>query len=96
MHHVDPAISWDELWGAFENAVHQGKIGYVGSSNFAAWQIAIAQSEAKNRHFLGLVSEQHKYSLNCRLPELGSIARRQRAGPWRHSMESTGWWLTGT
>jgi len=86
MHHVDPAVSWDELWGAFENAVHQGKIGYVGSSNFAAWQIAIAQSEAKNRHFLGLVSEQHKYSLNCRLPELEVLPAAKELGlgviPW--------------
>ncbi|MBT2284768.1 aldo/keto reductase [Paenibacillus polymyxa] len=86
MHHVDPAISWDELWGSFENAVHQGKIGYVGSSNFAAWQIAIAQSEAKNRHFLGLVSEQHKYSLNCRLPELEVLPAAKELGlgviPW--------------
>ncbi|PQP82559.1 aldo/keto reductase [Paenibacillus sp. PCH8] len=86
MHHVDPAISWDELWGSFENAVNQGKIGYVGSSNFAAWQIAIAQSEAKNRHFLGLVSEQHKYSLNCRLPELEVLPAAKELGlgviPW--------------
>ncbi|WP_366345781.1 aldo/keto reductase [Paenibacillus amylolyticus] len=86
MHHVDPAISWNELWGAFENAVHQGRIGYVGSSNFAAWQIAIAQSEAKNRHFLGLVSEQHKYSLNCRLPELEVLPAAKELGlgviPW--------------
>lgn len=86
MHHVDPAVTWDELWGAFENAVHQGKIGYVGSSNFAAWQIAIAQSEAKNRHFLGLVSEQHKYSLNCRLPELEVLPAAKELGlgviPW--------------
>ncbi|OMF67808.1 aldo/keto reductase [Paenibacillus sp. FSL R5-0766] len=86
MHHVDPAVSWNELWGAFENAVHQGKIGYVGSSNFAAWQIAIAQSEAKNRHFLGLVSEQHKYSLNCRLPELEVLPAAKELGlgviPW--------------
>ncbi|MBD8840259.1 aldo/keto reductase [Paenibacillus sp. CFBP 13594] len=86
MHHVDPAVSWNELWGAFENAVHQGKIGYVGSSNFAAWQIAIAQSEANNRHFLGLVSEQHKYSLNCRLPELEVLPAAKELGlgviPW--------------
>lgn len=86
MHHVDPVITWDELWGAFEHAVYQGKIGYVGSSNFAAWQIALAQSEAKNRHFLGLVSEQHKYSLNCRLPELEVLPAAKALGlgviPW--------------
>ncbi|PZT53412.1 aldo/keto reductase [Paenibacillus silvae] len=86
MHHVDPAVTWDELWGAFEHAVCQGKIGYVGSSNFAAWQIALAQSEAKNRHFLGLVSEQHKYSLNCRLPELEVLPAAKALGlgviPW--------------
>lgn len=86
MHHVDPNVTWDELWGAFEIAANQGKIGYVGSSNFAAWQLAIAQSEAKNRHFLGLVSEQHKYSLNCRLPELEVLPAAQSLGlgviPW--------------
>lgn len=86
MHHVDPAVTWDELWGAFEVAVHQGKIGYVGSSNFAGWQIAVAQAAAQSRHFLGLVSEQHKYSLTCRLPELEVLPASQQLGlgviPW--------------
>ncbi|MBY0012257.1 aldo/keto reductase [Paenibacillus typhae] len=86
MHHVDRSVSWDELWGAFELAVNQGKVGYVGSSNFAGWDIAIAQSEAKARGFLGLVSEQHKYSLTCRLPELEVLPAAQNLGlgviPW--------------
>ncbi|GIP43123.1 putative oxidoreductase YrpG [Paenibacillus sp. J45TS6] len=86
MHHVDPVISWEELWGAFEVSIAQGKIGYVGSSNFAGWQIAVAQSAAKQRHFLGLISEQHKYSLNCRLPELEVLPAAQNLGlgiiPW--------------
>lgn len=86
MHHVDTNVTWDELWGAFELAVNQGKIGYVGSSNFAGWQLAVAQSEAKNRHFLGLVSEQHKYSLTCRLPELEVLPAASQLGlgiiPW--------------
>ncbi|QCT03914.1 aldo/keto reductase [Paenibacillus algicola] len=86
MHHSDLSVTWDEMWGAFEVAVQQGKIGYVGSSNFAGWQIAAAQSEAKSRHFLGLVSEQHKYSLNCRLPELEVLPAAQHYGlgviPW--------------
>ncbi len=70
MHHVDLNCTWDELWGAFEVAVQSGKIGYVGSSNFAGWHLAVAQSAARERHFLGLVSEQHKYNLLCREPEL--------------------------
>lgn len=63
-------VSWEELWEVFQALVQQGKIDYVGSSNFAGWDLIKAQAAAKERHFLGLVSEQHKYSLLCRLPEL--------------------------
>ena len=38
-----------------EVLVAQGKILYVGSSNFAGWHIAQAQEAARRRHFLGLV-----------------------------------------
>ena len=70
MHHVDRQATWPELWGAFETLSRQGKITYVGSSNFAGWHLAEAQAEAAKRQFLGLVSEQHKYNLLCREPEL--------------------------
>jgi aryl-alcohol dehydrogenase-like predicted oxidoreductase len=69
-HHEDAHAPWDELFGAFEAAVTSGKIYYVGSSNFGARHLAYAQAAAEKRHFLGLVSEQHKYSFTCRLPEL--------------------------
>jgi aryl-alcohol dehydrogenase-like predicted oxidoreductase len=86
MHHIDRSVGWTEIWGAFETAVQQGKIGYVGSSNFAGWDIAVAQGEAKARGFLGLVSEQHKYNLLCRLPELEVLPAAQNLGlgviPW--------------
>lgn len=86
MHHIDLSVTWDELWSAFEITMSQGKIGYVGSSNFAGWQIAVAQAEAKSRHILGLISEQHKYSLTCRLPELEVLPAAQNLGlgiiPW--------------
>ncbi len=80
MHHIDRNVSWDELWGAFEVFVNQGKIGYVGASNFAGRDLVKAQYEAKNRHFLGLVSEQHKYSLLCRLPELEVLPAAEEHG----------------
>jgi len=70
MHHVDRNTPWDETWQAMETLVQQGKILYVGSSNFAGWHIAKAQETAKARHFLGLVSEQSLYNLKDRMIEL--------------------------
>jgi aryl-alcohol dehydrogenase-like predicted oxidoreductase len=86
MHHVDRNASWEELWGVFESLVQQGKVGYVGASNFAGWHLAVAQAAAQSRHFFGLVSEQHKYHLLCRLPELEVLPAAQGLGigviPW--------------
>jgi aryl-alcohol dehydrogenase-like predicted oxidoreductase len=42
MHHVDRTAPWDEIWQAMETLVQQGKITYVGSSNFAGWHITQA------------------------------------------------------
>ncbi|MCK8488114.1 aldo/keto reductase [Paenibacillus sp. MBLB2552] len=86
MHHVDRNVTWEELWNAFEVAQNQGKIGYVGASNFAGRDLVKAQYEAKARGALGLVSEQHKYSLLCRLPELEVLPAAEELGigviPW--------------
>jgi aryl-alcohol dehydrogenase-like predicted oxidoreductase len=73
MHHVDTSVTWDELWDVFESSFIQGKIDYVGSCNFAGLHLMQAHMDARKRHFLGLVSEQHKYNLLCRLPELELI-----------------------
>lgn len=70
MHHVERRAPWDEVWQAFETLVQQGKALYFGSSNFAGWHIARANEAARARHFLGLVSEQCKYSLLHRGVEL--------------------------
>lgn len=70
MHHIDRRTSWEELWSGFEALVKQGKVDYVGSSNFAGWHLAKAQSAAEKRHFMGLVSEQHQYNLVNRNAEL--------------------------
>lgn len=73
MHHVDRNTRWEEIWQAMELLVQQGKILYVGSSNFAGWHIAQAQELAKQRHFLGLASEQSVYNLLKRTVELEVI-----------------------
>jgi aryl-alcohol dehydrogenase-like predicted oxidoreductase len=70
MHHVDLDTPWDEIWQAMDQLVAQGKVVYVGSSNFAAWHIAKANEAAKARSALGLVSEQSLYNLNARTVEL--------------------------
>jgi aryl-alcohol dehydrogenase-like predicted oxidoreductase len=70
MHHVDRRTPWDEIWQAMEQLVRGGKVTYVGSSNFAGWDIATAQSLAASRHFVGLASEQGLYNLSARTIEL--------------------------
>jgi aryl-alcohol dehydrogenase-like predicted oxidoreductase len=73
MHKVDRRVTWEELWEAFEGLVRQGKLDYVGSSNFSAWDIMKAQYAAKERHFMGLINEQTRYDLLGRLAELEII-----------------------
>jgi NDP-hexose C3-ketoreductase / dTDP-4-oxo-2-deoxy-alpha-D-pentos-2-ene 2,3-reductase len=70
MHHVSRSTPWEEIWQAMELLVAQGKVRYVGSSNFAGWHLAAAQEAANRRHFLGLVSEQCIYNLMAREVEL--------------------------
>ena len=70
MHHIDRDTPWEEIWQGMEQLVHEGKILYVGSSNFAGWHIVKANEAAKRRNFMGLVSEQSKYSLSARTVEL--------------------------
>jgi aryl-alcohol dehydrogenase-like predicted oxidoreductase len=80
MHHVDRETPWEETWQAMEQLVREGKVSYVGSSNFAAWDIALAQSAATARHFFGLVSEQSHYNLATRTVELELIPALRALG----------------
>ena len=63
MHHVDRDTPWDEIWQAMDLLVAQGKVLYVGSSNFAGWHLVQANEAARRRGSLGLVSEQSLYNL---------------------------------
>ncbi len=73
MHHVFRDAPWEEIWQAMELLVQQGKVIYVGSSNFAGWHISKANEAAKNRNFMGLVAEQTHYNLRVRKPEMELI-----------------------
>jgi len=86
MHHVDRDTPWEEIWQAMETLVGQGKVIYVGSSNFAGWHIAQASEAARARHFMGLVSEQSLYNLAKREVELEVLPACRAYGlgviPW--------------
>ena len=86
MHHIDRDTPWEEIWQAMETLVQQGKVIYVGSSNFAGWHLARAQEQASARHFMGLVCEQSLYNLNARMVELEVIPACKEYGlgliPW--------------
>ena len=73
IHQVDRTVGWDEVWEAMGILVRQGKVRYVGSSNFAGWDIVSAQEAAHRTGLLGLAAEQCCYNLVTRYPELEVI-----------------------
>ncbi|GAA3302094.1 aldo/keto reductase [Streptomyces cinereospinus] len=86
-HHVDRATPFEEIWQAIDTLVQQGKILYVGSSNFPGYKIAQANEIAARRHgTIGLVSEQCLYNLFERRAEMEVVPAAQDYGlgviPW--------------
>ena len=86
MHHVDRDTPWDEIWQAMDQLITAGKVIYVGSSNFAGWDIATACETASKRNMMGLISEQSKYNLVNRKIEREVIPASKYYGvgiiPW--------------
>ena len=63
MHRPDPDTPIEETLGALDDLVTQGKVRYIGNSNFTGWQIADADWTARNAHMNRFVSAQNNYSL---------------------------------
>jgi aryl-alcohol dehydrogenase-like predicted oxidoreductase len=63
-----------------EQLVREGKISYVGSSSFAAWDVALAQCAASARHFMDLTCEQSLYNLAVRTVELELVPALRSLG----------------
>ncbi|MSQ33802.1 MAG: aldo/keto reductase [Dehalococcoidia bacterium] len=63
LHFPDPRTPIEETLRALDDLVHQGKVRYIGSSNFAAWQLCEAAWVARTEHLTPFVSEQAEYSL---------------------------------
>ncbi|MFF4908401.1 aldo/keto reductase [Streptomyces sp. NPDC001260] len=85
-HHIDRSTPFEEIWQAIDVLVQQGKILYVGSSNFPGYKIAQANETAARHGRMGLVSEQCLYNLAERRAEMEVIPAAQEYGlgviPW--------------
>jgi aryl-alcohol dehydrogenase-like predicted oxidoreductase len=63
LHVFDPRTPVEETLAALDDLVRQGKVRYIGVSNFAAWQIAKAAGLCAGRGYPPLASGQAYYSL---------------------------------
>lgn len=66
MHHWDPETPIEESLGAMDDLVRQGKVRYIGASNFMGWQIVEAVQTAQAYGLPRLVSTEEKYSMISR------------------------------
>ncbi|MCL8207001.1 MAG: aldo/keto reductase [Actinomycetia bacterium] len=68
-HHFDPKTPLDEVLEAFDTVVRQGKVRYVGVSNWRSWQVAMALERARCRGLAPVVAVQMRYNLLFRMVE---------------------------
>ena len=80
MHAPDPDTPIDETLGALDDLVRQGKVRYIGNSNFTGWQIADADWTARGNHGARFVSAQNHYSLLERGVEAEVLPACERFG----------------
>jgi aryl-alcohol dehydrogenase-like predicted oxidoreductase len=63
MHVPDPATPIEETLSTLDDLVHEGKVRYLGHSNFSGWQTADAEWIARTRNLERFISAQNQYSL---------------------------------
>lgn len=80
MHAPDPRTPVEETLGALTELVAEGKVRYLGSSNFAGWQVVDADWTARTRHLEGFVSAQNEYSWLNRGIEAELVPALQHTG----------------
>jgi aryl-alcohol dehydrogenase-like predicted oxidoreductase len=82
IHYYDPFTPLEESLRTMGNLVTQGKVRYIGCSNFAAWQVAEAMGTAKALGLEPLVSAESEYSMLKRgiEKELLPCCRRYKLG----------------
>ncbi|TVX98984.1 aldo/keto reductase [Paenibacillus cremeus] len=68
-HQFDPSTPLDETLRAFDDLVEQGKVRYIGVSNWRAWQVAKANGIGDRKNYARIVSVQPRYNLLFRMIE---------------------------
>jgi aryl-alcohol dehydrogenase-like predicted oxidoreductase len=63
MHRPDPRTPIEETLSVLDDLIREGKVRYIGHSNFTGWQVAHAEWTARTRGFERFVSAQNEYSL---------------------------------
>jgi aryl-alcohol dehydrogenase-like predicted oxidoreductase len=78
IHHYDPEVPLEETLGGLDELVRQGKVRYIGCSNFIGGQLEDALQCADRRKFCSVASHQARFNLLDRRAEVDvmSIARR--------------------
>jgi aryl-alcohol dehydrogenase-like predicted oxidoreductase len=79
-HRPDPLTPVEETLRAMQDLVTQGKVRYIGISNFAPWQVADAVWTARELGGAGIVSCQDEYSVLSRDPDSGQLEAMQHYG----------------
>jgi aryl-alcohol dehydrogenase-like predicted oxidoreductase len=96
LHRPDPDTELEDTLEAMTHLVRQGKVRYVGTSVFPAWQLVEAHWIAERRGLIRPRSEQVSYSIMARFAErdVFPVARRYGMGVLAYSPLAGGW-LTG-
>lgn len=68
-HQFDDTTPLDETLRTYDDLVSQGKVRYIGVSNWRAWQIAKAHGIAERKGFVRIDSVQPRYNLLFRMIE---------------------------
>ncbi len=63
IHFPDTTTPIEETLRALDDVVRQGKVRYIGCSNFAGWQVVEAQWITRTQHLSPLISAQNEYNL---------------------------------
>ena len=79
-HKPDPRTPIEETLRALDDLVRQGKVHYIGCSNFAGWQVADAAWISGHHDLAGFVSAQNEYSLLSRESEAELVPAMQKFG----------------